>query len=187
MSGRDSRLLSGDRPGQIKNQVRFAGNKTMNKQALIEKIRILPDQIKALVNNLSDTDLTTHFLMKEDGTPEWTVAQNVHHLADSHMNSFIGFKMLLSENHPTILAYDEDAWATHPESKSADIAASLTLLQSLHERWAMMFKNLSEDQWKRTGHHPIGGDFSLEDQFKSYVQHGEDHVDQIRRTLAARD
>ena len=58
MSGRDSRLLSGDRPGQIKNQVRFAGNKTMNKQALIEKIRILPDQIKALVNNLSAVSYT---------------------------------------------------------------------------------------------------------------------------------
>lgn len=159
----------------------------MNKSELISKLRTLPQQIDNLTKDLSEADLTTVYMLKDDGSPEWTVAQNVHHLADAHMNSYIGFKMLLSENHPTILAYDEDAWATHPESKSADIAASLTLLQSLHERWAMMFENLSEDQWKRTGHHPTGGDFSLEDQFKSYVQHGEDHVDQIRRTLAARD
>lgn len=159
----------------------------MNKSELISKLRTLPQQIDNLTKDLSEADLTTVYMFKDDGSPEWTVAQNVHHLADAHMNSYIGFKMLLSENHPTILAYDEDAWATHPESKSADIAASLTLLQSLHERWAMMFENLSEDQWKRTGHHPTGGDFSLEDQFKSYVQHGEDHVDQIRRTLAARD
>ena len=159
----------------------------MNKSELISKLRTLPQQIDNLTKDLSEADLTTVYMFKDDGSPEWTVAQNVHHLADAHMNSYIGFKMLLSENHPTILAYDEDVWATHPESKSADIAASLTLLQSLHERWAMMFENLSEDQWKRTGHHPTGGDFSLEDQFKSYVQHGEDHVDQIRRTLAARD
>ncbi len=159
----------------------------MNKSELILKLRTLPQQIDNLTKDLSKADLATVYMFKDDGSPEWTVAQNVHHLADSHMNSYIGFKMLLSENHPTILAYDEDAWATHPESKSADIAASLTLLQSLHERWAMMFENLSGDQWKRTGHHPTGGDFSLEDQFKSYVQHGEDHVDQIRRTLAARD
>lgn len=159
----------------------------MSREKLISKIRVLPSQIETLVKDLSGVDLTTHFLKKEDGSDEWTVAQNVHHLADSHMNSYIGFKMLLSEEHPTILAYDEDAWAVQPESQSADISYSLAILKNLHERWAMMFENLSEDEWNRMGHHPLGGDFSLEDQFKSYVQHGEDHIDQICRTLAAKN
>ncbi|MFT5196331.1 MAG: hypothetical protein ACI85U_003363 [Candidatus Promineifilaceae bacterium] len=158
----------------------------MDREDLIEKIRVLPDQIAELVVGISEYDLTTHFLMKADGSPEWTVAQNVHHLADSHMNSYIGFKMLLSENHPTILAYDENVWAAQPESMSADISHSLGILKNLHARWAIFFENLSEADWKRTGFHTEGGDFSLENQFKDYVEHGESHVDQIQRTLAAR-
>lgn len=158
----------------------------MDKVKLIGKLRALPSHIEALVNGLSGHDLTTHFMLKADGSPEWTVAQNVHHLADSHMNSYLAFKMLLSEDHPTILAYDEDAWAMQPESKSADISFSLAILKNLHERWAIFFENLTEEDWKRTGFHPEGGDFSLENQFKAYVKHGEDHVDQISRTLAAR-
>lgn len=159
----------------------------MTVQALIEKLKELPRQIDDLTKDLTIEDLTTHFMFKQDGSPEWTVAQNVHHLADSHMNSYIAFKQLLSEEHPTILAYDEDAWALQPESKSADISNSLAILKNLHERWAIMFENLTEEQWHRTGHHPTGGDFVLENQFKSYVQHGEDHVDQIKRTLSARN
>lgn len=158
----------------------------MDRKDLIEKLGMLPKQVANLVDGLSDDDLTTHFMLKADGSPEWTVAQNVHHLADSHMNSYIGFKMLLSEDHPTILAYDEDAWARQPESMSADISHSLAILKNLHKRWTILFENLSEADWQRTGFHPEGGDFSLENQFKAYVKHGEDHVDQIRRTLAAK-
>ena len=158
----------------------------MDKPDLINKLRLLPDQIAELVDGLSKEALTTHFLMKADGSPEWTVAQNVHHLADSHMNSYIRCKFLLTENHPTIMPYDQDAWADQPEAKSADLSYSLAILQSLHNRWAIFFENLNDAEWKRTGFHPEYGDFSLEDQLKDYVKHGEGHVDQIQRTLAER-
>lgn len=159
----------------------------MNRQSLIEKIRILPNKIEGLVKGLNDSDLTTHFLLKADDTPEWTVAQNVHHLADSHMNSYVRCKFLLAEDHPTIMPYDQDAWANQPEAMSADLSYSLAILKSLHTRWAIFFENLSEAEWKRSGYHPEYGTFTLEDQLKDYVTHGEGHVDQISRTLAARD
>ena len=159
----------------------------MNKNELIEKLRQLPDQIEQLVEGLSDEDLTTHFLMKADGTPEWTVAQNVHHLFDSHSNCYIRCKLTLTENHPTIRPYDQDAWAELPDGKSADISTSLELLHGLHTRWVVFFEDLSEADWQRTGHHPEGGDFTLSDLLKSYVEHGESHIDQITRTLAARN
>ena len=158
----------------------------MDVQVLIEKLRLLPDQITDLTKDLSDGDLTTHFLLKEDGTAEWTVAQNVHHLADSHMNSYIRCKLVLTELQPTIRPYDQDAWATQPEAQSADLSYSLEILRSLHNRWALFFENLSEEEWDRTGYHPDDGPFSLADQLKNYVAHGEGHVDQIRRTLAAK-
>lgn len=157
-----------------------------DKQELIEKIRMLPDQMEALVNGLSEAELTTHYLKKEDGSDEWTVAQNVHHVVDSHMNSYVRCKLLLTENNPTIRPYDQDAWAALPEAKSADLSYSLALLRSLHTRWALFWENLGDGDWARTGVHPVGGPFTLETQLSAYVDHGEGHLDQIKRTLAAK-
>ena len=157
-----------------------------NRQTLIKKIGSLPDQIADLVKGLSNEELTSHYLMKDDGTPEWTVAQNVHHLADSHMNSYIRCKLVLSEAYPTIRPYDQDAWAAQPDAQSVDISDSLAILTHVHRRWVRFFENLSEDEWERTGYHPESGDFSLKDQLKNYVEHGEGHVDQIERTLKAK-
>lgn len=157
-----------------------------NKQALIEKISKLPDQIEGLVSGLSDAELTTHYLKKEDGSDEWTVAQNVHHLADSHANSYLRCMLLITEDHPTIRPYDQDAWAARPEAQAADLSYSLMILRGVHQRWVKFWENLSDADWERTGFHPENGDFSLSDQLLSYVNHGEGHIDQIQRTLAAK-
>ncbi|HEY1012685.1 MAG TPA: DinB family protein [Herpetosiphonaceae bacterium] len=151
------------------------------RQPLIDAIRRLPAQLEALVAPLSTEDLITPFLASE-----WTVAQNIHHLADSHMNSFIRLKLILSEDHPTLKPYDQDAWAAMPDSNHADIEDSLSLLRGLHRRWSALFAALDEAAWSRTGFHPENGDQSVEDLLRSYAAHGEGHVDQINRTLAAR-
>jgi hypothetical protein len=78
---------------------------------LIAKIANLPEQVAALVRDLSAEQLTTHYLPNE-----WSVAQNVHHLADSHMNSFIRLKLILTENKPPLKPYDQDAWAVRADA-----------------------------------------------------------------------
>lgn len=148
--------------------------------ALIEQLRGYPDKLAALVAGLTPHQLTTHFL-----PGEWTVAQNVHHLADSHMNSYIRMRLILTEDYPTLRPYDQDVWAAAPEAQDADIAASLTLLQGLHTRWAAAFAALRDDQWTRKGSHPDDGDVSVADILRAYVAHGEGHLEQIQRTLAA--
>lgn len=158
----------------------------MSKSELIAKIGMLPDQIAALVDGLNEADLTTPYLKKEDGSAEWTVAQNVHHLADSHANSYIRCMLVMTEDHPTIRPYDQDGWAARPEAKAADLSYSMLILRGVHQRWVKFWESLSEDEWNRTGFHPEGGDFSLADQLLSYVNHGEGHIEQIQRTLAAK-
>ncbi len=148
--------------------------------AWIEQIRSLPDELAALTRGLSSEQLTTCFL-----AGEWSVAQNVHHVADSHMNSYIRMKLILAEEQPTLRPYDQDVWATTPEANLPDLSASLTLLRGLHARWANLFERLEETQWLRTGYHPEHGAVSVEDILRSYAAHGEGHLDQIRRTLAA--
>jgi hypothetical protein len=150
------------------------------KTAQIAKLAMLPDQIEALVADLPAQQLTTHYL-----PDEWTVAQNVHHLADSHMNSYIRCKLMTTEEHPMLRSYDQDRWADLPDASTADLTASLALLRSLHERWVVFWEGLSDEEWQRTGQFTSGNTITLEKQLDLYVWHGEAHIDQITRTLAA--
>ena len=147
---------------------------------LIEQIRRLPDEVEALVGGLTSAQLTTHFL-----SGEWSVAQNVHHLADSHMNSYVRCKLMATEDNPTFRPYDQDLWAEMPDAKTAELSASLALLRSLHVRWVLFWESLSGAEWQRTGLHPDDGAVTLAQQLRLYAEHGEAHIDQIARTLAA--
>lgn len=150
------------------------------RQVQIEKIRNFPAELEALVSQLSAEQLTGSFL---EG--EWSIAQNVHHVADSHMNSYIRLKLMLTEENPPLKPYDETQWAQFPDATPPDFTYTFQLLRGLHGRWATVFASLTEEQWQRTGNHLADGQVCVEDMLTNYVAHGEAHLDQIRRTLAA--
>jgi hypothetical protein len=147
---------------------------------LIEKIRIFPAQLRARVGGLSDEQLTTHFM---EG--EWTVAQNVHHLADSHMNSFVRMRLILTEERPVLKPYDQDRWAELADSGTTALEESLSILEGLHRRWVRVFESLGAADWRRAGLHPEIGEVTLDSILQIYAAHGEGHIDQINRTLEA--
>src|SRR5215470_17120332 len=96
----------------------------------IHEIENLPSSFRQAIKGLSPEQLETPY---RDGG--WTVRQVVHHVPDSHMNSYIRFRFALSENEPTIKPYDEAIWAQLIDARTAPIEASLKLLEGLHERW----------------------------------------------------
>lgn len=151
----------------------------MERQQLIQKIADLPAQLEMLVGDLSEAELTTQYV-----AGEWSVAQNVHHLADSHLNSYIRCKLMASEDRPPLKPYDQNVWAEMVDASSADVSASLALLKGLHGRWVIFWQNLPEEAWLRPGVHPEVGVVTLESQLKLYAGHGEGHLEQIKRTLA---
>ncbi len=150
------------------------------KQERIDRIRRLPAQVAGLVDGLSPEQLTTPY-----DSGEWTIAQNVHHLCDSHMNSYIRCKLMATEETPTLKPYDQDIWAAFPDACSADLTASLALLSGLHSRWVIFWESLPDEAWRRQGFHPEGGPVTLESQLSLYAQHGLDHLDQMQRVMIA--
>jgi hypothetical protein len=153
---------------------------TPDRAAMIARIHRLPDQLAELVRGLSEQQLTTHFL-----AGEWTVAQNVHHLVDSHANSYIRCKLIATEDSPPLKPYDQDAWAMFPDAQTADVEVSLAILRGLHTRWVGFWESLPDAAWARAGYHPENGPMTLDAILRSYADHGEGHLDQITRTLAA--
>lgn len=150
------------------------------RREMIDMIRKLPAQLEAAVKDLSDYQLKTRFV-----PGEWSVIQNVHHLADSHMNAFIRTKLMLLEDHPTIKPYKQDDWAETPDSTETPLEASLALLRGLHQRWADLFDSLKEEDWARSGVHPESGEMTVERILQIYSRHGVGHIEQIQKTLAA--
>lgn len=115
-------------------------------------IQFLPQHLENAVLNLDEAQLDTAY--RPEG---WTVKQLIHHVADSHMNAYIRFKLGLTENNPTIKPYEEKLWAEMADTKNLPINVSLTLLHSLHARWVEVLKSIEGTQWERTVVHPEHG------------------------------
>ncbi|MCS7463290.1 bacillithiol transferase BstA [Paenibacillus doosanensis] len=142
----------------------------------IQDIEALPGLLRHAVSGLNAQQLNEPY--RPGG---WSSQQVVHHLADSHMNSLIRFKLALTEEQPTVKPYDEAAWAELADTRQAPIELSLALLDSLHERWALLLRSLDEKAWERTLFHPASGIIRLDVNLGTYAWHGKHHTAHITR------
>jgi hypothetical protein len=144
------------------------------KQKSLDDIANAPAHMRAAVQGLSEAQLDTPY--RPGG---WTVRQVVHHVPDSHMNAYIRFKLALTEDEPTIKPYEQQLWADLGDTKATPIEVSLTLLDSLHDRWVQLLRSFAATDWKRTFRHPELGVVSLEKNLALYAWHGKHHVAHI--------
>jgi hypothetical protein len=144
------------------------------KQSFLDEIAQTPAKLRIAVKGLSEKQLDTPY--RPEG---WTVRQVVHHVPDSHLNSYVRFKLALTEDEPTIKTYAEDRWAELADTKATPIEVSLTMLDSLHDRWMRLLRSLTAEEWKRTFRHPDLGPMSLEKTLALYAWHGRHHVAHI--------
>ena len=143
-------------------------------QQFLDDIAQTPANLRASVKGLTDEQLDTPY--RPGG---WTVRQVVHHLPDSHLNSYLRFKLALTEENPTIKTYAEDRWAELNDSRDTPVEVSLTLLESLHDRWVRLLRSLTPEEWKRTFRHPDLGEMNLQKTLALYAWHGKHHVAHI--------
>src|SRR5499427_6782367 len=144
------------------------------RRTAIDTIAEAPTQLRAAIKGLSDSQLDTPY--RPEG---WTVRQVVHHVPDSHLNAYVRFKLALTEEDPTIKPYAEGRWAELADTKATPVEVSLTLTDSLHDRWVRLLRSLDADDWKRTFRHPELGPMTLEKTLALYAWHGRHHVAHI--------
>ena len=154
---------------------KFEGSVTEDqRERFIDQIEGTPAKLRAAVEGLSPEQLDTPY--RPGG---WTVRQLVHHLPDSHLNSYTRFKLALTEDEPTIKPYYEDRWAELDDARNAPIEISLALLGSLHQRWVLLLRSLAPQDFARTFRHPELGVVSLDKNVSLYAWHGRHHVAHI--------
>lgn len=145
----------------------------------IDSLEALPGAIRNLVEPWGDDRLDTPY--RSDG---WTVRQVVHHLADSHHNSYVRFKWALTEDTPVIKAYDEKGWAGLFDSRTAPVGLSLDHLQAVHAKLVYLLRGLNPDQLGRTFVHPESrAETRLDENIGRYAWHGNHHLAHISNLM----
>ncbi len=144
-----------------------------DRAAHIDVLRELPDRLSEAVSGLDEAQLDTAY--REGG---WSVRQVLHHIADSHMNSYVRFKLALTEFEPVIKPYDETAWAALPDSRMP-VDVSLTLTWALHERWVELLESMSEKDFQKKFSHPERGAQDLATTLALYDWHSRHHTAHI--------
>jgi uncharacterized damage-inducible protein DinB len=140
---------------------------------LIAVIKDAPMILRKAVDGLDDARLDTRYR-------NWTIRQIVHHLADSHVKSYVRFKWALTEDVPTIKAYDEARWVALEDSRVGDIEPALALVTGLHQRWTQLLAAMTDEQFGRAFKHPESGKtIRLDDALCYYAWHCRHHTGQI--------
>ena len=135
----------------------------------------LPKTISVAVDGLDDAKLDTPY--RPSG---WTVRQTVHHVADSHINSYCRFKLALTENNPMIRPYEEGLWADLADSE-LPVEVSLKLIDGLHLRWAALLRSMTPADFEKTVDHPESGQWNLDGFLALYAWHSRHHTAHISR------
>jgi uncharacterized damage-inducible protein DinB len=157
---------------------RFNPEAARSRAQQIETLRQLPESLRAAVSGLNDAQLDTPY---RDGS--WTVRQLVHHIADSHANAYIRFKLALTEDNPTIKPYDEAAWADLPDS-SMPIDVSLAFTEAVHARLVNLLGTMTDADYDKTFRHPERGSVTLANNLALYDWHSRHHTAHIARLRA---
>jgi len=146
----------------------------------IKTLKDFPNKLKNVVESWTDEQLDTQY--REGG---WKVRQLVNHLADSSMNSYMRFKLALTEENPTIKPYDEQQWAELQDSFSIEIKPAIQTLKGVHKRWVYELKSLTNKEFESTFFHPgQNKSISLRENLAFCAWHCDHHfahIDQLKK------
>jgi hypothetical protein len=140
---------------------------------LVQSLRQAPRLLREAVDGLNPVQLDTKY-------KNWTIRQITHHIADSHVHSYIRFKWALTEENPTIKAYEEGDWVSLDDNRRGDVEPALQLADGLHAKWVQVLESLTPADYARTFHHPQSGEtVSLWTALNYYPWHAKHHTAQI--------
>ncbi len=146
------------------------------KREWMQDIQFLPGLVEHAIENMD-----SYQLEKPYRVGGWNSKQAVHHIADSHINAYIRFKLGMTEDNPTIKPYNEALWAITKDVNEVPINISITLLYALHTRWYHYLLSLTTTDWQRTVVHPEHNkQMTLWHLLGMYAWHGKHHVAHIQ-------
>jgi len=143
---------------------------------LIECYAAGADALAAAIAGLSPAELNA---FPVPGT--WSIRQIVLHLMDSDLIGADRMKRVAAEEHPTLIGYNENAFAKTLYGEELDLKLACDLFAMNRQMTAAMLRRLPVEAFARTGYHNEHGDMTLGTFLKNYVEHLEHHLRFVRQ------
>jgi len=111
---------------------------------------------------------------------KWNIKQIVRHVADTEVVVAMRLRQIVAEDRPTLIPFDQDAWAAHLGYETADAFDSLARFRSVRVDTARILSALPPEAFDRVGVHPERGTKPLLEWVHLFGKHVQTHADQIR-------
>lgn len=149
-----------------------------NVQEWLKEIETYTVRLRETVDALTEEELNKTY---REGA--WTVRQLVHHIADSQLTMYQRLKLALTEENPTVPAFDEEKWAIQPDTK-LPVESSIKMLEGINERIVSLGHSLTEGQLNRVFTHQINGKIIVATKVAKLAWHEEHHLAHIKNALS---
>ena len=161
------------------------GKLQVPEKVTLENIRKWLKEIETYTNRLRETvgSLSEEELSKTYREGAWMVRQLVHHIADSQLNMYQRLKLALTDDNPTVPAFDEEKWAIQPDTK-LPVESSIKMLEGINERIVSLGQSLTEVQLNRTFTHQTNGKIAVATKVAKLAWHEEHHLAHIKIALS---
>jgi hypothetical protein len=110
---------------------------------------------------------------------KWSIRQIAAHLADSEIVLAHRFRQVIAEDSPTLIWFDQDAWASNLDYARRKPKQSLETLRRTRAENYDLLKALPEATYERAGNHTQRGRITLGQLLEQGAAHTESHARQI--------
>lgn len=142
---------------------------------LLERFRRGPELMAAVLTGAAGAELD---FVAAPG--RWSIRQIMAHLADSEIVDADRLRRVIAEGNPTLMGYDQEAWARNLNYARRKISESLETFRRLRAENHELLKGLPEAVFERTGTHSERGPVTLRQLVELNAEHPEKHARQVQ-------
>ena len=146
----------------------------------LEVLRSTPATIPVVVSGMTAAQIET-----PERAGKWSVRHVVQHLGDAEMVVGVRLRLVLSEERPPLIAYDQDVWADRLRYSEVSFVDALEQFTQLRRANLRLWAGLTEADQARVGVHTERGEESLGFMRRVHAGHDLAHLRQISRIREA--
>jgi uncharacterized damage-inducible protein DinB len=144
--------------------------------ALLERFRRGPELLAIVLTGVfgEEEDFTT-------APGKWSIRQIVAHLADCEVVYAHRIRQVIAEENPTLVAFDQDAWAKNLDYARRKPKQSLETFRRVRAENYDLLRPLDESAYQRVGNHSQRGQVTLGEILAGSAEHAEGHARQVQQ------
>lgn len=146
-----------------------------NLNETLERFRRGPELLAAVLEGVDGEEMD--FAPVAD---KWSVRTVLAHLADAELVAAHRFRQVIAEKNPTLMAFDQDAWARNLDYARRPPQQSLDSFRRIRTENYELLKALPEPAFERTGMHSERGPLTLGQMLSMFAGHAESHARQMQ-------